>query len=211
MYELVENLGGKEVVSLEEGAKGSLKSLVSTMKLRSSKGIVDPRSVVSAGIVQNVEPRLIQGNSIDLSISKVYEIVGGLTMRKDGSRILPDYQLVDPNVMISNVKGSYSTFGGYELFPDKLYQVEFEQKVQLPSYICGITLVRSSMAKSGCSGENGLFDSGYSGPVGMMIKVSHLTRLEEGVAIAQMIFVRASAKKAMYKGYYQKGVGPRDW
>lgn len=171
--------------------------------LKLSRGVVDPRRVIKAGFIKGVEPRLVQGNSVDLSIAFVYEIIGGLVLRQSGERTLPDYKLVEPVDLYDMT--------GYVLSPEKLYQVEFAQTVKIPDYLCAITLVRSSMAKSGCSGENGLFDSGYYGSVGMMVKVSHETKLEVNSAIAQMMFLRSSAKKASYKGFYQGSAGPSDW
>jgi len=183
--------------------------MMSSVKLRVSRGVLDPRHIVKAGIIEGVEDRLIQGNSIDLTVDSVYEIVGGLTMRKDGSRILPSYLRIHPMSIYS--KEGLPIFNGWTLVSGGLYQVEFEQKLHLPSYVCGMTLVRSSMAKSGSSGENGLFDSGYSGSVGMMIQVKHSTKLECGSAIAQMVFMRANAKRALYRGHYQRKDGPNEW
>jgi deoxycytidine triphosphate deaminase len=183
--------------------KMQLRQYSSKLSLKRNRGVVDPRKVIQAGFIEGVEQRLVQGNSVDLSIAYVYEIVGGLVLRNDGSRVLPDYKLIEPIDLFDMT--------GYVLSPDKLYQVEFSQTVKLPDYLCALTLVRSSMAKSGCSGENGLFDSGYFGSIGMMVKVSHETKLEVDSAIAQMMFFRSNAKKASYKGYYQGSVGPADW
>ena len=98
----------------------------------------------------------------------------------------------------------------YRLHPATRYQVEFTAKLNLPEHLCGITLVRSTMAKSGCTGENGLFDSGYEGGCGMMVSVQTESYIEQGASIAQMIFLAANSSK-MYSGFYQGSNGPLEW
>ena len=162
-------------------------------------GVLDPRVVVAHGVM-NVKPELIRGNSIDLTVREVYVVQGGVTLRADGSRQLPAYSLVTPDHE-----------GFYALDPATVYQFEFEQSVDLPHWMCGITMIRSSMAKSGCSGENGLFDSGYRGSTGMMIRVGHRSYVQRGAAVAQMVFFRAHAEGALYEGFYQETSGPSEW
>lgn len=180
--------------------------MLSKLRLRLSLGVVDPRLVSKLGIVQGHAERQIQGNSIDLTVKDVFLIQGGVVLYSDGRRELPAYSPVVPYKPYSLEGQSW-----YKLEPDSLYQIEFNETVKIPDYLCGITLVRSTMAKSGCSGENGLFDSGYQGSTGMMVSVESESHIEVGASIAQMIFYRSNARRAKYKGHYQGLNGPLEW
>lgn len=98
----------------------------------------------------------------------------------------------------------------YKLEPGQRYQIEFKEQLSLPNDICALTLVRSSMAKSGCTGENGLFDSGYQGGTGMMVSVQDESYIQVGASIAQMIFFETESSRP-YNGYYQNTKSPLEW
>ena len=66
------------------------------------------------------------------------------------------------------------------------------------------------MAKSGCTGENGLFDSGYQGACGMMVSVQEESYIEVGASIAQMLFFYTEASR-LYDGFYQGTTSPSEW
>lgn len=135
---------------------------------------------------------LFQPNSIDLRIDEVYVIGEGLRLSANGDRELPDYARVEADR------------GWFKLRSDQLYQIEFEEKVDMPLGVCGITLLRSTMFKSGASGESGLFDSGYRGGTGMTIATRKDVQIERGAPIAQMLFFE-SEEGSLYSGYYQNG------
>lgn len=172
----------------------------------STVSVANPSQLIGNAI-SIVPQSQIQPNSIDLTVNKVYEIRGTLALFKESHRRqLPEYFSVHP-FTIEYPEGPSKMF---VLEPGKRYQVEFAEKLTIPEDLCGITLVRSTMAKSGCSGENGLFDSGYTGPCGMMISVQDNCYVEEGAAIAQMIFLGASSHK-LYDGFYQDTSSPMEW
>lgn len=133
--------------------------------------------------------RGFQPNSYDLQTRVIYEICGGVTLYADGSKELPEYKEVE------------SVDGFFILKPDILYQVEAYETVKMPHSICGISIMRSSMAKSGASGEIGLYDSGYQGSLGMTVKVKHECRIQEGASIAQVLFFGAWTSH-LYEGEY---------
>ena len=167
-------------------------------------GILNPDYVVRKGYVTNFVPDLIQPNSIDLTVKSVYVISGPLILfaDKETKRQLPEYNLIKPF--------AYEGREMYLLEPGIRYQVELNELLSFDTSICGITLVRSTMAKSGCSGENGLFDSGYHGACGMMVSVQATSYIEVGCSIAQMIFFSTNSSK-MYNGFYQGSQGPLEW
>lgn len=168
-------------------------------QLRYSRGIVDPRLVLQSGFMTKVGFNCVQGNSIDLTVGEVYEVRGEVTLDRNGKRELPFYFPVIP-------KDDYFTL---EL--GEVYQIEFQQRVKLPHYLCGITFVRSSLAKSGTSGENGLFDSGYEGGLGMMLTVRNPLHIQVGSPIAQVVFFKSNAKGREYSGYYSNRRSPNEW
>ena len=57
------------------------------------------------------------------------------------------------------------------------------------------------MLKSGSSGEPGLFDSGYTGSVGMTVSVRHASIVEVGASIMQMLFFQSTSSQ-LYQGMY---------
>lgn len=166
--------------------------------------IISPKEITRNRYITGVREDNIQPNSIDLTVSKVYTINGTLVLfaSKENRRQLPDYAELKTFL--------YEGVEMYKLEPGQRYQIEFNEKLNLPKDICGLTLVRSSMAKSGCTGENGLFDSGYKGACGMMVQVQAESYIEVGASIAQMIFFETEASK-MYNGFYQNTDSPMEW
>lgn len=166
-------------------------------------GILNPYEVTQRGWISNFSPDNVQPNSIDLTVDKVYTMSGTLVLYKDTtSRKLPEYTPLRTF--------TYEGLEMYKLEPGQRYQIEFREQLSLPDNVCALTLVRSSMAKSGCTGENGLFDSGYRGGTGMMVSVQDESYIQVGASIAQMIFLEASSSKP-YNGYYQNTRSPMEW
>lgn len=195
------------MVELRKVASSNSSGVLRASLLREVSGSVTNPSSVVGNSISITSDQQIQPNSIDLTVEKVYEIKGVLALFKDGNRRqLPEYHPIHPFTM-EYPEGESKMF---ILEPDRRYQVEFNEKLNVPEYLCGITLVRSTMAKSGCSGENGLFDSGYSGPCGMMVSVQDTCYIERGASIAQMIFLKAESSR-LYNGYYQNTESPLDW
>jgi len=166
--------------------------------------VINPLEIVYSGYIKNVKPENIQPNSIDLTVASVYTITGSLVLfaNKENKRRLPEYHSLKT-----------FPFEGVEMFklePGYRYQIEFNEVLNLPSSVCGLTLVRSSMAKSGCTGENGLFDSGYQGACGMMVSVQEESYIEVGASIAQMLFFYTEASR-LYDGFYQGTTSPSEW
>lgn len=166
-------------------------------------GILNPHKAIQRGCITDIDPNNIQPNSIDLTVDKIYTMSGTLVLYKDTiKRKLPEYTPLKTF--------EYEGLEMYKLEPGQRYQVEFKEQLKLPNDVCSITLVRSSMAKSGCTGENGLFDSGYQGGTGMMVSVQDISYIQVGASIAQMLFFETEASK-LYDGYYQNSKTPLEW
>ena len=166
-------------------------------------GILNPLEVTKGSYIVDFNPNNIQPNSIDLTVDKVFTMSGTLVLYKDSTeRKLPDYTPLRTF--------TYEGLEMYKLEPGQRYQIEFREQLALPNNICALTLVRSSMAKSGCTGENGLFDSGYHGGTGMMVSVQDESYIQVGASIAQMIFFETESSRP-YNGYYQNSRSPLEW
>ncbi|WP_420716743.1 dCTP deaminase domain-containing protein [Streptomyces sp. CoH17] len=172
--------------------------------------VPNPEDVVRSGVVFNHDPSLVRPNSIDLRVKEVYRIEAGISLYADGTRELPRYKRVEtvqwvkpPKLGPQRLEQVGDVVEGYTLKPDEFYQVEFMEQFSFPLGLCGMILLRSSMHKSGASGEPGLFDSGYRGGSGISISVKHESFIERGAAIAQMVFLTADAVVA-YNGYYTR-------
>lgn len=151
--------------------------------------IVDPKQLLDV-VLFDYDEKNVQPNSYDLRTDTIFEIQGGVTLYADGSKDLPTYRpLTAPG-------------GFFTLWPDTLYQVEAFERVEVPDDLCGISIMRSSMAKSGASGEVGLYDSGYKGSLGMTVRVKHQCRIQHKASIAQVLFFNASSSR-LYEGIYQ--------
>lgn len=168
--------------------------------------VLSPRWIVDQGYVKGFDENLIQGNSLDCRLGQVYKIDGGITLHRDGRRELPAYELVEPLLYPEISQGDSFQASFYHFTPQHLYQIEFMEEVNLPNNVCGITLLRSSMAKAGVTSENGLYDSGYSGSTGMSLAVKFDSTIESQSAVAQMLFFSADSSK-LYNGFYHN----KDW
>jgi len=166
-------------------------------------GVLNPSEVIDRGCIANFRLENVQPNSIDLTVDKVFTMSGTLVLYKDSTeRKLPDYTPLKTF--------TYEGLEMYKLEPGQRYQIEFKEQLNLQGNICALTLVRSSMAKSGCTGENGLFDTGYRGGTGMMVSVQDESYIEVGASIAQMVFLEAAPSRD-YNGFYQGTTSPMEW
>lgn len=150
--------------------------------------VLNPQRLVSLGVVTDLLLENISCNSIDLRIHRVYEIRGLLDLTQE-ERILPEFVEVEFDDIL-------------ELKPHKTYQVEFYEKVHLTSSLCAISILRSTLFKSGASGEVGLYDSGYSGSTGMTITPSIPLRVRKGSSVAQLLVFSCDSNK-VYDGFYK--------
>lgn len=150
--------------------------------------VLNPQRLASLGVVTNLLQENISCNSIDLRIHRVYEIHGLLDLTQE-ERILPEFVEVEFDDIL-------------ELKPHKTYQVEFYEKVHLTSSLCAISILRSTLFKSGASGEVGLYDSGYSGSTGMTVTPSIPLYVRRGTSIAQLLVFPCDSNK-VYDGFYK--------
>jgi dUTP pyrophosphatase len=162
--------------------------------------ILDPSTLLDK-VLFDYDLKGVQPNSYDLRLNRVFEIMGGLTLFADGRKVLPAYRQIEPIHTTQEDIQETPSPPFFALRTGLLYQVEFVEAVKIPSYAAAITILRSSMSKSGASGETGLYDSGYEGNCGMTISVKHGCNIQQGASVAQIVFLSADATK-LYDGEY---------
>lgn len=169
-------------------------------------GVLDPARALTEGWILGAEESNVGPNSVDLRVKQVFEIRGGVMISSEGRRRLPEHREMKPRLLQDPFETLPNEWSGeknyYILSPGQLYQVEFVESVNLPLGVCALSILRSTMYKSGASGENGLYDSGYSGGTGMTIKVHATSMIESRAPIAQMIFLSSEGKR-VYEGFYK--------
>jgi len=155
--------------------------------------VINPKQIIEREIITS-EQELVHGpNSVDLKLKTVLRILGGLTVRADGSRDLP---------LVEEYK--VGPLGYWQLRPGKVYQLLFEEHVDLPEDVCALTFLRSTFNRSGCVGSSSVFDSGYKGQVGITLATAGETRIEPGARVGQIVFMDAEAAH-LYSGFYADG------
>lgn len=154
--------------------------------------ILDPTQWVS-DLLTDYDEDNIGPNSYDLRAHRVFEITEGIHLFADGTRKLPPYREIQPFLLEGREH--------FKFTPGVLYQVEAKETITLPQGICALNVMRSSMHKSGASGEIGLFDSGYSGSCGMTVSVRHESYIEKSASIFQLLCFEALNTK-QYDGMY---------
>lgn len=163
--------------------------------------IVDPNTILDQHLfdynLKNVQP-----NSYDLRLHRVFEIRGGINLYADGRKELPNYLEIEPTDKVHGYPNPSPPEPWFILKTNTLYQLEFKETVNLSKDYAAISIMRSSMSKSGASGEVGLYDSGYIGNCGMTISLKHSSNIQRGASVAQLLFFKADASR-LYDGEYQ--------
>lgn len=162
--------------------------------------IVDPKTLLDKHLFEYKREN-VQPNSYDLRLHKVFEIRGGIRFFANGEKQLPPYQEVHPTEGLFGYPNPSPPEPWFILRKGVLYQLEFYETVSMPSHLAAISVMRSSMSKSGASGEPGLYDSGYIGQCGMTVSVDYQCEIQQGASVAQLIFMTANTSQ-LYEGEY---------
>lgn len=162
--------------------------------------IVDPRTLLDKHLFEYKEAN-VQPNSYDLRLHRVFEIRGGITLYANGKKELPRYTEVMPTPRWYGYENPAPPEPWFMLSRHTLYQLEFYETVSMPPHLAAISIMRSSMSKSGASGEMGLYDSGYVGQCGMTVSLEYPSQIQQSAAVAQLIFMTANTSQ-LYQGEY---------
>ncbi|MEM3403396.1 MAG: deoxyuridine 5'-triphosphate nucleotidohydrolase [Nitrososphaeria archaeon] len=143
-----------------------------------------------AKYVEGVCEDQIQPNGVDLTIHKLFKIVGRGQILKDRV-VLPEYVEVSPNDE------------GFYILNEGTYIFQVRERIIVPLNAVGFCLPRSSLVRLGAYIGAALWDSGYSGFSRILLKVNNPIVIEKGARIVQFILIRSKNVRSGYKGRYQ--------
>lgn len=154
--------------------------------------------VHSKDYVTNVDKESIQPNAVDIRASAFTMIVGGsITISEKGKQFFP-------RATARTEYHGYTDEHYTPLLAHSSYEFDTNHEVTIPEGMVGWLVIRSTFARNGLLIGNGLYDSGYSGPIGGVVHnlTPGIVKVSPNIRIAQ--FVMAKAESAhLYNGFYQ--------
>lgn len=137
----------------------------------------------------------VQPNGFDLSLASVARIEGRGTLASDNAgRVLPDYSEV-----------RFDSDGFATLQPG-VYQVVFNEIVDLPNDLMALGRPRSSLCRCGVTLHTAVWDAGYRGRSTSLLNVMNPSgfRVQLGARLLQLVFFGLASETAVgYRGVYQ--------
>lgn len=135
----------------------------------------------------------LQPNGIDLRIIELFEVTGQAHLGRDKPMDFSNVR-VDP-VFFDN--------GLVKLRPGRHYLVNFREHLTLDGSHCALIIPRSSMLRAGVDVRSALWDTGWNGRLGGVIKVTNSLTVEYGARLAQIVVYEAETSDVKYSGRYQ--------
>jgi dUTP pyrophosphatase len=137
----------------------------------------------------------LQPNGIDITLERVSRFRGpGVLGVTNSERVLPQTEdlAFEPD--------------GTVYLPPGVYQVRFNEAVNLPDWLMAYARPRSSLLRSGVALHTAVWDAGYAGRGVAMLVVYHPAgfRVARDARICQLVFHKLTrATEAQYSGIYQ--------
>lgn len=153
------------------------------------KGIVKLNDVYTEGEQMDQ----IQPNGIDLRVHDITKVLGQLSVPRSG-RV---------NYGALEVAQIHWERGWTLVKPGDSYIVEFEEFISVPDGYCAIIEPRSSLLRSGVNIASGVWDTGFQGSLGGVIRPFIHARIEKGARIAQVQVHESRFDGHRYNGRYQ--------
>jgi len=149
------------------------------------------RRIKEGQLVSNlISKTQVQQAGVDLTVGKVYELVGDGALDFDNSK---------------RVICSYSEIEAEESFWDLgpgVYHCAMNEWIKIPPDLCGLLLPRSSALACGIHIHSALWDPGYSGRSFIHTHATRKVRIYRNARIAQMVFLPVLGEAATYAGAY---------
>lgn len=173
-------------------------------KLKKRGAVVSPMEILERKIVRPVEdfPEIvtdlddpecqIQQNGLDLRLADAAIAVGHTKFTLDKNY----EERCNYSPVAMDQEGCFTFAAG------RMYAIDFMEWVQVPTDMCAYVFVRSSMNRYSGSFITGLWDSGFRGRLGGVFRPQIHTAIEQGVRMAQIVFLRAEPYR-LYEGQYQ--------
>lgn len=151
--------------------------------------------------VDNIDPKCIQPNAIDIRVSKFF-------MVEDLEHPYSNYR--DQLVTISDEGTTHKEISpemptdseGWWILHRGIYQFEAQQYVTIPDSYCGWLITRSTFNRNGIFIMSGLYDSGFHGYVGgTLYNIAGRIKIKRGTRICQLLTAQAEMVHK-YSGQY---------
>lgn len=138
----------------------------------------------------------------DLTVQKIekYKTKGQLDF-SNNERSISETEKLEPQK-----DDSEDDYGWWEL-EEGAYKVTMNEKVDIPNNLIGKAYPRSSLLRMGCTIENAVWDSGYTGTGSFMLTVNNPkgVKIKENARVNQIVFQRLeNTTEEGYKGRYQE-------
>jgi deoxycytidine triphosphate deaminase len=174
--------------------------------------LLNPQQIVDKQIVKGTVS--VQPNAIDFTVDSINEIEATLAyLSNDKSLVQHASQL---SVELTDAVDLKSTYGilhperelekgqvlGWWLHPNREYDVTSNVYVEVPDGTAAFLVSRSTFTRNGISLSSGLYDSGFKGNIGFVIKTGNTpVYIEQGTFIGQIYFTE-SQSVGEYAGSY---------
>lgn len=137
----------------------------------------------------------VQPNGVDLSLQTVSAIHGqGILAADNAGRVLPDVEPLP-----------FDDAGFVTLGPG-VYQVVFNEIVNLPKDMMAFGRPRSSLCRCGVTLHTAVWDAGYNGRSTSLLNVANPSgfRVQRDARLLQLVFIKLAREVAEgYRGIYQ--------
>jgi dUTP pyrophosphatase len=155
------------------------------------------------GLIQNyidLDTQLTP-QGFDLTAAEIHRYHGkGKLDFSNGEREIPGSEKIRPEK-----KDKRDDYGWWNL-ESGAFKVVMNEKVDIPEDLMAYAFPRSSLLRMGCSIENAVWDSGYTGTGSFMLVVENPEGVEikENARLNQLVFHSLSETEG-YKGKYHEG------
>jgi deoxycytidine triphosphate deaminase len=149
--------------------------------------IIDPHKAKKW--VEGVGEGCIQQSGIDVRLLKIEEILDGGQLGIKTKRALSQKMM--------------PLDGWFYLERGRPCIFECGEYVSIPKTCCALLIVRSSLNRIGAFVTTGLYDNGFHGYVGGVLRPDCTIKLEIGTPIAQLVFFESRGRN-LYLGQYNQ-------
>lgn len=161
------------------------------------------REAVQDGLVQeyiDLETQ-VQPNGFDMTAAEIHRYKGkGKLDFSNSEREIPETEKVEPEK-----KNPDDEYGWWDLKPG-VYKVVMNEKVDIPNHVTALAFPRSSLLRMGCTIENAVWDSGYTGTGSFMLEVhnSRGVEIKQNARVNQLVFFEMEETEEGYSGIYHE-------
>lgn len=159
------------------------------------------KELFNSNMIKGALEENVQQQGVDIRIKAVNKAKGMGVIPKEGKTILPDYEEVKA-LHFKNKESGRMVYGW--MLPAGVYDIVFEEGVEVGSGYCMKPLTRSSVVRCCARVESGLYDAGFkTDHCGAMLYVSSPILIEQGARVAQLVCLESNEVENLYNGQFQ--------